>query len=690
MTIKHDALTIRNTLRCENYLQRDRKGKAYICPYCGSGTKDHGTGGITKIYDDNTVTCYSCNKKADAIDLYAKARGFNPSSNPKQYVIDGKFNEVIKAIEAEGLIDRPSRLNNKPVSDFKPTSKETPGDSENATQSHTAAENDGQPDFTDYYTKCAERLSDPEAVKYLKSRGISRETAAAYHIGFDPAADPAHSGHPLPRLIVPVNPSFFVGRAIDTATDYRIINSGKGSEPTDSRKLYKPGTVFITEGIFDALSISEAARELHRDDISAISLNSTQNADKLISRIKADPQEVIANIVLSLDNDDAGHAAAKKLQSELEALGIKPSEADLTAAAKNSGKTAKDPNEALTADRAAFIGEVGAAASRAEADPDSITQYIDSSLLTDIEEYKKSGTLTGFDELDGKTRGLFPGLYVIAAIPSLGKTTFCWQLADQLAARGKPVVYFSLEQSKLELITKSFSRMLKQKDDKSTMTSADIRRGELSADKLQPLMMEYKATTGDRINIVEGGATTDIKAITDYCKNYIMRKNRKPVVIIDYLQIVRPSKEMQKATAKEITESNLITLRQFGRDYNIPVIAISSLNRSGYYTPIDSESLKETGGIEYGADAIFGLQYSCMSAKTEENENEKEYLKRRSKVSEAKADEPRKIDLVILKCRNAKQSDKIELIYWSDTDYYIEKKTEKTTKRRYGEITGTL
>ncbi len=49
---------------------------------------------------------------------------------------------------------------------------------------------------------------------------------------------------------------------------------------------------------------------------------------------------------------------------------------------------------------------------------------------------------------------LYPGLYVLGAISSLGKTTFCGQMADQLAFVGEHVLYFSLEQTRLELVTK--------------------------------------------------------------------------------------------------------------------------------------------------------------------------------------------------------------------------------------------
>ncbi len=69
---------------------------------------------------------------------------------------------------------------------------------------------------------------------------------------------------------------------------------------------------------------------------------------------------------------------------------------------------------------------------------------------------------------------LYPGLYVIGAISSLGKTTFANQMADQIAEQGKSVLYISLEQSSLELTAKSISRITRELNWKTARTAMEI------------------------------------------------------------------------------------------------------------------------------------------------------------------------------------------------------------------------
>ena len=83
---------------------------------------------------------------------------------------------------------------------------------------------------------------------------------------------------------------------------------------------------------------------------------------------------------------------------------------------------------------------------------------------------------TGYSNLDAKM-SLYPGLYVLGAISSLGKTMFCGQMADQLAFAGEYVLYFSLEQTRLELVIKGLSRLMAQADMGRALTSMEIRRG---------------------------------------------------------------------------------------------------------------------------------------------------------------------------------------------------------------------
>ena len=83
---------------------------------------------------------------------------------------------------------------------------------------------------------------------------------------------------------------------------------------------------------------------------------------------------------------------------------------------------------------------------------------------------------TGFDNLD-QHQFFNPGLYVIGATPAAGKTTFCWQLLEQLALRGESCIFCSYEMSKFELFAKSLARELFKRVPNTNLTAADIRRG---------------------------------------------------------------------------------------------------------------------------------------------------------------------------------------------------------------------
>ena len=95
---------------------------------------------------------------------------------------------------------------------------------------------------------------------------------------------------------------------------------------------------------------------------------------------------------------------------------------------------------------------------------------------TDVAEMRLyADRKTGFENLD-EYQFFTPGLYVIGATPAAGKTTFCWQMLEQLARKGESCIYCSYEMSRLELFSKSFARELFRRN-KYAPTSAQLRRG---------------------------------------------------------------------------------------------------------------------------------------------------------------------------------------------------------------------
>ena len=109
-------------------------------------------------------------------------------------------------------------------------------------------------------------------------------------------------------------------------------------------------------------------------------------------------------------------------------------------------------------------------------------------------------------------------------------------------------------------------------------------------------------------------------------------------------------------------------LKKLQTENNLVVLVISSLNRANYLTPIDFSSFKESGGIEYTADVIWGLQLSVMNGELFDKDSK---LKaKREAVKEAKIANPRDIELVCLKNRYGISSYTCRFKYYAKFDYF--------------------
>ncbi len=278
--------------------------------------------------------------------------------------------------------------------------------------------------------------------------------------------------------------------------------------------------------------------------------------------------------------------------------------------------------------------------------PDAAGHYLTDHFLDDIARFiKYKDRKTGFANLDEKTSGLYPGLYVIGAVPSLGKTTFVHQLGDQLAEAGDHVLYFSLEQNCLEMITKSLSRITAKRDISKAVSAINIRRGHITQ-AVNDALKDYRLLA-DRISIIALNFDASINYIQGYIEQYIKRNETKPIVIIDYLQIVPPADPRQ--TNKDKIDEIVRALKKIQGNNDLVVFVVSSFNRTNYLAPVDFESYKESGGIEYTADVVWGLQLQIQNS--ELFNSEKKIKEKREAIRAAKEANPRKVELVCLKNR---------------------------------------
>lgn len=607
----------------------------YICPMCGSGTGKHNSGALTLDRDTRRLMCYACPENT----------GFG---KPGQDTL-GALRVIWGCSEDDvfarcGLtIDRQSM----------PMQRTGQAQAVSSVQSQNAMPS---ADLTQYFAECRSRLRNPDAISYLQARGIGIETAEICGIGYDAQCDAACSGHKSARLIMPTSSTHYVARAIaaDVPKQYQKLNN-KGGRPSvfNAAAIYSGAdAVFVTEGIFDAMSVIEAGCQ-------AIALNSVSNCGQLIKMLEA--KRTDATFILCLDSDSAGQNATDKLAKDLQRLNISYIIGDVT-----NGH--KDANEALCADREAFFESVHEETLRI-VKPDAVSLYISRALGDDLDKYTEAkDRKTGFATLDSKMSGLYAGLYVVGAVSSLGKTTFMLQIADQLAAAGEDVLFFSLEQSRLELVSKSIARIIAQNDITQAVNSLSLRRGNWTA-AAQNAITDYVQMIGDRLSIIEGNFACNISFIGEYIRKYIDRTQKKPVVFIDYLQILQPEKDKRGRTqgTKETVDHTVTELKRISREHGLTVFVVSSFNRMNYSNPVDFESFKESGGIEYTADFLCGLQLKAIN-----DVKKADISERKEKLERAKLEIPRKIEFVCLKNRYGVSRFNSFFDYYPHCDLYIE------------------
>lgn len=622
--------------RYAEYLRPAKKRGTYICPLCGNGTGSTGDG-ITVKPGTTHLKCFKCSFGGDLIDLYQQEHGV---TMPEAFAaLCERFN-----IAVDNHTTAPAKT--QPA----PTSAPVTGGAE------------AQADYTAYFVECGERLTDRAALEYLSFRGISLETAAQHGLGFDPAwrspqaVKNGRNPPTSPRLIIPTSGSSYLAR--DTRRELTEQEKRFAKMKEGAVQLFNPAAltraagndpVFIVEGEIDALSIIEAGGE-------AVAIGSTSNTHKLLEYIEEHGTK--ATLLLCPDNDEAGQRAGRELAEGLQGLNISHLSVDITGGHK-------DANEALTSNRAAFIDAVQAAQRSTSATPDSVTAYINSLMAGEIENFRRSSTRkTGFENLDRQAGGIYPGLYVLGAISSLGKTTFIHQVADQMAAAGEHILFFSMEQSRLEMVSKSLARITAQRDISTACTSLSIRGGRLTPAALDAARA-YTEAVQDRMSVIEGNFACTVSFIGEYVRRYMSRNEVKPVVIVDYLQILQGE---GRQTVKEQTDNNVTELKRISRALDLPIILVSSVNRSNYLAPIDFESFKESGGIEYTADVVWGLQLSALN--DDLFTKEKGIVEKRERIREAKQEMPRKVELVCLKNRYGISSYKASFEYYPQFDLF--------------------
>ena len=590
------------------YFKRDKSGEGYICPICGSGSGPHGTGITENPKSKGHFTCWGgdCFKNADIFEIIGKQYGLKD------------FNDALnKACEIWGIAP------DEPDSYVGQARSRTPKkESMNRRVDESPTQSDEVKDFTEFFKQAAANI---EKTDY--HRGISLETLKKFRVGFWEKWRVNGNAPFSPRLIIPVWSGGYL--ALDTRANlteqeskYKKMRVGKVRlfNMDALKQTSKP--VFVVEGEIDALSIIDAGGV-------ALGLGSVVNISKLIQAVKEQPPKV--PLIIALDNDEAGQKARTKLVEALKELGF------FSYRLSTLPEAYKDTNDFLMNDREGVMAWVSSeesmdfTASKEEnqREADAIETATRENFENELVSYrlngfakfvlknKSGGIPTGFENLDKCLGGgLFPGLYVIGANSSLGKTTLVLQIADSIAKSGRGVLIFSLEMSANELIAKTLSRLsfIKSLEEYQSACYAKTTRSvllgrynnEFDTKIIAEAMQDY-LLWGEKISITEGIGDVGVAKISEKIEEFRKYKNETPVVVIDYLQIIAPYSD--RKTDKQNVDKNITELKRLSRDFDIPVLGISSFNRESYSAPVSMASFKESGAIEYSSDVLIGLQY---------------------------------------------------------------------------------
>lgn len=508
-------------------------------------------------------------------------------------------------------------------------------------------------------------LHSDRALQYLNDRGITLETVISWgNVGYN------EDDH---RITFENDNSGYNMRDISGNPNIKRYkkNYGYKNGLFNGQFLYLNDieTVIITEGEIDALSVCQLNHH-------GIALQGADNWKELVNRCKE--LEYKKNFVLALDNDEkkernTGLITTHQLQKELRLLGYEVHLFDWSRAPKG----AHDVNEWLIANKKGLEKYLDEVCTFNQTD--TMEEYMKEYFLHDVEEnHNRKHYYTKIPSLDRHLNGIPTGVYMLASGTSCGKTTFAWQIADALATQKVNVLYFSIEQSKEELASKSLNRYLHQMDFNSKVNALDIRNKNANIN-YRALIDMYLKDVGGYINVIEGNFKQDFKSMSQYILQWSAQVNHEEtVVFIDYLQILNyDNNEKRGITEKEKVERIIKELKSISRLTKYPIFVISSVNRASYGTEYGDGALKESGGLEYTADTVLFLQLNEMFTEAYKdgydatNKDKKEQA-RKEQLKKEELKEPRSIRIYSTKNRSGKKHWYVTLNYYCEKDTFKE------------------
>lgn len=211
-----------------------------------------------------------------------------------------------------------------------------------------------------------------------------------------------------------------------------------------------------------------------------------------------------------------------------------------------------------------------------------------------------TGVNTGFTDLNKKTAGLQGSdLIIVAARPSMGKTTFAMNLCENAAMQqDKPVLIFSLEMPAEQIMMRMLASL-------SRVDQTKIRTGQLDDEDWARISSTMGMLMEKKNMFIDDSSALTPTEVRSRARRIAREHGGLSLIMIDYLQLMRVPSQSDNRTL-EIAEISR-SLKALAKELNVPVVALSQLNRSleqrADKRPVNSD-LRESGSIEQDADLI--------------------------------------------------------------------------------------
>ena len=248
-------------------IQLTKCRRGYVCPICGNGSGNSGTG-ITKKF--GRWKCFKCGYNVSNLDMYMLHNGLDVN-NKRDVATATKHLLNVTPIEPTDTI---SHEVTKPLVNM----------------------------CNQYRQWLNNALDSREVIAYWESRGITVDTMKQYQLGF------MRDNYNVPRVVIPITKYSYNARRIDNVSDYKFIKHGPSELYFERRLINATAPVFVVESEIDALSIVQSG-------FNSVAIGGVGNTNKLIEAVNKHRPTV--PILLACDNDEPGQKANKVLHDAI-------------------------------------------------------------------------------------------------------------------------------------------------------------------------------------------------------------------------------------------------------------------------------------------------------------------------------------------------------------------------------------